>query len=113
LRTRAYSSRRKTPQAFRYPSVHPQNPRIAVSKSRITRALPLLPSLRRSLRRLRQPRNQLGYTTHRKPASRPPPPPSLQRSLSASGGLVRLWRACPPLEGLSASGGLVRLRRGA
>jgi len=31
--------------------------------------------------------------------------------LSASGGLVRLWRACPPLAGLSASGGLVRLWR--
>jgi len=31
--------------------------------------------------------------------------------LSAFGGLVRLWRACPPLEGLSAFGGLVRLWR--
>ena len=30
-------------------------------------------------------------------------------SLSAFGGLVRLWRACPPLAGLYASGGLLLL----
>jgi len=32
--------------------------------------------------------------------------------LPASGGLARLWRACPPLEGLPASGGLASLRLG-
>ena len=33
-------------------------------------------------------------------------------SLSKQSGLLRLWRACPPLEDLSASGGLVCLRHG-